>query len=180
MQHIKKQRYHFADKSLYSQNSGFSLSHALLMWESVHKEGWMPKNQCFQILALEKSLESPWDCKKIKSVNPKANKLRIFIGRTIAEAEALMFWPPDAKSWFTGKDPDPGKYWRQKEKGVADDGMTRQHHWINGHEFEQIPRDSGGQRSFVFYSSWVTNSWTWLNNETTTNISAMKPSGFEL
>ena len=74
------------------------------------------KNQCFQILALEKSLESPWDC-KIKSVNPKANKLRIFIGRTVAEAEALIFWPPDAKSWYIGKDPDPGKYWREKGEG---------------------------------------------------------------
>ena len=87
--------------------------------ELDHKEGWVPKNWCFWIVVLEKTLESPLHCKEIKPVNPKGNQLWIFIGRTSAEAEPPILWPPDAKSWLISKDPDAGKDWRQKEKEVA-------------------------------------------------------------
>jgi len=104
---MKKQRHHFANRGLYSHSFGFSNSH-VQMWQLDHKEGWVPNNLCFQIVALEKTLESPLDC-KIKPVNPKGNQLWIFIRRTDAEAEAPVLWPPDAKSQLTEKDPDAGK-----------------------------------------------------------------------
>ena len=114
-QHIKKQRQHFAHKVLYSQNYGFSSRH-IRMWELDHKEGWALKNWCFWTVVLEKTLDSPLNCKEIKSVNPKGNQPWIFPGKTDAEVEALILWPPDVKSWLIGKDPDAGKDWGQ-EKG---------------------------------------------------------------
>ena len=107
-QSVKKQRRHFANKGLDSQSYGFSSSH-VWMWELDHKEGWAPKNWCFQIVVLEKTLESPLHSKEIKLVNPKGNQLWIFIERNDAEAEAPILWPPDAKNWLIGKDPDAGK-----------------------------------------------------------------------
>ena len=95
------------------------------MWELDHKEGWVPKNWCFQIVLLEKTLESPLDSKEIKPVNPKGNQPWILTGRTDAEAEAPVLWPPDVKSWLTGKDPDAGEDWRQKEKRAAADETVR-------------------------------------------------------
>ena len=95
------------------------------MWELDHEEGWVPKNWCFQIVVLEKTRESPLDCMEIKPVNPEGDQYWIFIGRTDAEAEAPVLWPPDSKSWLIGKDPDAGKDQRQKEKGVAEDEMVR-------------------------------------------------------
>ena len=89
------------------------------MWELDHKEGWGLKNWCFLIVALEKSLESPLDSKEIKPVNPKGNQSWIFIGRTDTEAEALILWLPDAKSWHIGKDLDSGKDWGQEDKSVT-------------------------------------------------------------
>ena len=106
--------------SYYSQSYGFFRSH-MWIWELDHKESWAPKNWCFWIVVLEKTLESPLDCKEIKPVNPKRNQPRIFIGRTDTEMEALILWPPDVKSWLIGKDSDPGKYWWHKEKEVAED-----------------------------------------------------------
>ena len=97
----------------------------------------------------EKTLESPLDCKEIKPVNPKGNQLWIFSGRTDAEADALILWPLDVKSRLTGKDPDAGKDWGQEEKGAAEDETAGWHDQLNGHEFEQIPRDSEGQGSPV-------------------------------
>ena len=120
---IKKQRHHFADKGPHSQSCGFSSSH-VRMCESDHKEGQALKNWCFQIVLLEKILVSPLDCKKIKP-NSKGNQFWIFIGRTDAEAEALILWPPDVKSQLTGKEPNAGKDWRQQEKGAAEDEMVR-------------------------------------------------------
>ena len=96
-QHIKNQRHYFADKRLYSQSYGFSSSH-VGMWELDHKEGWSPKNWYFWTVVLEKTLESPLDCKEIKPVNPKGNQSWIFIGRTDAEAEIPILWPPDVKN----------------------------------------------------------------------------------
>ena len=89
------------------------------MWELDHKEGWVPKNWCFQIVVLEKTFWSPVDIKEIKLVGLRGNQPRILIGRTDAEAEAPVLWPPDVKSWLTGRDPDAGKDWRQKEKRAS-------------------------------------------------------------
>ena len=123
------------------------------MWELDHKEGSALKNWCFQTVVLKKTLESPLDC-KIKPVNPKGNQPWILIGRTEAEAETLILWAPDVNRWLTGKDLDAGKDWRQKEKETAKDKMIRYHHQLNGHEFEQTPGDSEGQRSLIFCSPW--------------------------
>ena len=118
-QHIKKQSHHFADKGLSSQSYGFFSSH-VWVWELDHKEEWAPKDCCFHTVVPGKTLRSLLDC-KIKPVTPKGNQSWIFIGRTDAEAEALIFWPPDVKNWLTGKDPDAGNNWRQEEKGVTED-----------------------------------------------------------
>ena len=107
----------------------------------------------FQTVMLEKTLESPLDCREIKPVNPKGNQPWIFIGRTDIEAETPTLWPPDAKNWLLGKDPDAGKDWRQ-EKGTTEDKMVGWHHWLDGHEFEQALRVGDGQGSLVFYSPW--------------------------
>ena len=128
---IKKQRYHFADKDLYSQSCGFSSSH-LWMWELDHKEGWALKNWCSWTVVLEKTLDSPLDCKEIKPVIPAGNQPWIFIGRTDAEAEAPILLPSDSKSWLIGKDPDARKDWGQKEKGATENQVVGWHHWLNG------------------------------------------------
>ena len=113
---ILKSRDHFANKGPSRQSYGFSSSH-VWMWEFDHKEGWVPKNWCFQTAVLEKTLESPLDCKEIQPVSPKGNQPWMCMGRTDAEAEAPILWPPDAKGHLTGKDSDAGKDWRHKEKG---------------------------------------------------------------
>ena len=135
-QHIKKQRHYFINKGPSSQSYGFSSSHEW-MWDLDYKESWVPKNWCFWTAVLEKTLESPSDCKEIKLVNPKGNQSWIFIGRTDAEAETPILWTPDVKNWLIGKDPDAGKDWRQKEKGTTEDEMVGWHHWLDEHEFEQ-------------------------------------------
>ena len=111
------------------------------MWELDHKEGWAPQNWYFQVAVLEKTLESPLDCKEIKPVYPKENQPWIFIGETDAEAEAPILWPPDRKSQLTGKDSDAWKDWRQGEKRVTEDEMAGWHNRLNRHEFEQAPED---------------------------------------
>ena len=119
------------------------------MWELDNKKGWAPKNVCFWTVVLEKILESPLDSKEIKPVNPKGSQQWIFIGRTDAEAEALILWPPNEKSRLTGKAPDAGKDWRQEENGMIEDEMVGWHHWLDGHEFEQAPGDGEGQGSLT-------------------------------
>ena len=148
-QHIKKQRYYFTNKSLNSQSYGFFPSSHVWMWELDHKESWALKSWYFQTVMLEKTLESPLDCKEIQPVHPKGNQSWIFIERTDVEAEASILWPPDVKSWLIGKDPDAGKYWRQEEKWTTEDEMVGWHHWLNRHEFEQAPRDSEGEGSLA-------------------------------
>ena len=113
------------------------------IWALDHK-GWARKNWCFWTVVLEKTRESPLDCKEIKPVNPKGNQPWIFTGRTDAEAETPIFWPPDTKSQLIGKDPNAGKDWRQKEKRAAQGEMVRQHHRLNGRECEQTLGDSEG------------------------------------
>ena len=102
------------------------------MWELDYKESWAPKNWCFWTVVLEKTLESPLDCKEIRLFHPKGNQSRIFIGRTDAEVGALILWPPVAKNWLNGKDADFGKNWRQKKKGTTEDEMVGWHQWLNG------------------------------------------------
>ena len=111
----------------------------------------MPK---FQAVVLEKTLESPLDCQKMQPVHPQGNQSWIFIRRTDAEAETLILWPPDAKNWLIGKDPDAGKDWRQEEKGTTEDEMAGWHHRLNGHEFEHTPGVGDGQGSLACWSPW--------------------------
>ena len=120
---FKKQRHYFANKGPSSQGYSFSSSHVWML-ELDHKESWVPKNWSFWIVVLERTLESPLDCKEIKSVNLKANQFWLFIGRIDAEGEVPIFWPPDAKSWFIWKHPDAGKDWRWEEKGTTEDEMV--------------------------------------------------------
>ena len=116
-----------------SQGYGFSSGH-VWMWELDYKESWVPKNWCFWIMVLEKTLERS-NCKEIQPVHLKGDQSWVFIGRTDVEAETLVFWPPDAKSWLIWKDPDAGKDWGQEEKGVTEDEMVGWHHLLDGHGF---------------------------------------------
>ena len=124
------------------------------MWELDYKESWVKKNWCFWTVVLENTLESPLDCKEIQPVHPKGNHSWIFIGRTDAEAETPILWPPDAKNQLIGKDPDAGKDWRQEEKGMTEDEMVGWHDRLNGHEFEQGLRVIDGQELMACYSPW--------------------------
>ena len=132
---IKKQRHYFVNKGLSSQSYGFSSGHVWI-WKLNYKESWVPKNWCFWTVVLEKTLESPLDCKEIQPVHPKGNQSWIFIGRTDVEAETLVLWPPGAENWLIWKDPDAGKDWRWEEKVITEDEMVGWHHQLNGHEFE--------------------------------------------
>ena len=151
-QHIKKQRYFFANKGPSSPGDGFSRSH-VWMWDLDYKESWAPR-WCFWTVVLEKTLESPLDCKDIQPVHPQGNQSWIFIGRTDAEAETPILWPPDAKNWLIGKDPDAGKDWRQEEKGRTEDEMVRWHHQLDGHEFDKAPGVGDGQGGPVCCGPW--------------------------
>ena len=161
---VKKQRHHFADKGPYSQSCGLSGNH-VWMWELDHEEGWSPKNWCFWIVVLEKTLESPLDCKEIQPVNPKGNQPWILIGRYDAEAKAPILGLPDAKTWLIGKDPDSGTEGRRR-RGTEDE-MVGWHHWLSGHGFEQTMGDSGGQGGLAYCSPWGCKELEvtyWLNN----------------
>ena len=149
-QHVKKQRHYFANKVCLVKATGFTISH-VWMWELDHKESWVLKNWCFWTVVLEKTLECPLDCKEIKPVNPKENQSWLFIGRTDAEAETPVLWPPDVKNWLIGKDPDAGKDQRQDEKGMTEVEMVGWHHQIDGHELEQALGTGDGQGSLASY-----------------------------
>jgi len=139
-EHIKSQRHYFDNKGPSSQSYAFSSSHVSI-WELDYKKSWAPKNWWFWIVVLEKTLESPLDCKEIQPVHPKGNKSWIFIARADAEAEAPILWLPDTKKWLIWKDPDAGKDWRWREKEMTEDAnqllhIVGWHHQVNGHEFE--------------------------------------------
>ena len=150
-QHIKKHRHYSANKGPSSQGYGFSSSHVWI-WELEYKESWALKNWCFWTVVLEKTLESPLNCKEIQPLHPKGNQSWMFIGRTDVEAETPILWPPDVKNWLIWKDPDAGKDWRQEENGTTEDEMVLCHHRLNGHEFEQAQGDGEVQGSHACYS----------------------------
>ena len=148
-QHIKKQRHYFVNKGPSSQSFGLSKVY-VWMWELNYEESWALKNWCFWTVVLDKTLESPLDCKEIQPVHPKG----IFIGRTDAEAETIILWPADAKNWLIWKDPVAGKDWRWEEKGMTEDEMVGWHHWLNGHEFEYTPGVGDWQGGLACCGSW--------------------------
>ena len=127
------QRHNFANKGSSSQGYGFSSSH-VWMWELDYKEIWAQK-WFFWTVVLEKTLESPLDCKEIQPVHPKSDQSWVFIRRSDVEAETPILWPPDANSCLISKDPDAGKDWGQEEKGTTEDKMVEGHHWLDRHEF---------------------------------------------
>ena len=132
--HIKKQRHYFAIKGPSSQSYSFSSSH-VWMWELDYKESWTLKNWCIWTVVLEKTLESPLDCKEIQPFHSEGNQSWMLFWRTDAETETPILWQPDAKNWLIGKDPDAGKDQRQEEKGTTEDDMIGWHHWLDGREF---------------------------------------------
>ena len=143
----------FADKGPSSQSCGFPSGQAW-MWELDHEENWAPKNWCFWTVVLEKTLESPLDCKEIQTVSPKGDQSWVFIGRTDVEAEIPVLWPPDVKNWLIGKDPDSGKDWRQEERGTTEDEMVGWNHQLNGHVIEQAVGVGDGQGGLAWCSPW--------------------------
>ena len=136
------------------------------MWELDYKEIWVQENWCFWTVVLEKTLESPLDCNEIQPVHPKGDQSWEFIGRTDVEAETPILWPPDAKGWLIGKDPDAGKDWGQEEKGTTEDEMVGWHHQHNGHGFGWTPEVGDGQGGLACYVSWGlkgSDMTEWLN-----------------
>ena len=140
------------------------------MWELDYKESWVLKNWCFWTVVLEKTLESPLDCKEIQPVHPKSSQSWVFIGRTDAEAETPILWPPDAERWLIWKDPDAGKDWGQEEKGTTEDEMVGWHHRLNGHEFGWFLGVGVGQEDWHAAVHGVAKSRTRLSDWTVLNL----------
>ena len=138
------------------------------MWDLNYKEGRALKNWYFQNVVLEKTLESPWDCKEIQPAHPKGDQSWVFIRRNDAKTETPVLWPPHAKSWVIGKDPGDGKDWGQ-DKGTTEDKMFGWHHRLNGHGFGWTLGVGDGQGGLACYSSWVTKSSTWPSDWTELN-----------
>ena len=148
------------NKGSSSQGYGFSSGH-VWVWGLDYNESWMPKSWCFWTVVLEKTLESTLDCKEIQPVHPKGNQSWVFIERTDIEAETPILWPPDVKSWLIGKDPDTGKDWAQKEKGMTEDEMG---------ELQELVMDREAWRAAVHG---VAGSWTQLSDWTGLNWMSM-------
>ena len=164
-QHIKKQRHYFANKGLSSQSYGFS-SNYVWMWDTDHKAECQRIDTFFWTVLLEKTLESPLDCKEIQPVHFKGDQSRVFTGRIDAKAETPVLWPPHVKSWLTGKDPAAGRDWGQEEKGTTEDEIARWHHCLDGHVFVWTPGVGDGQGGLVSCDSWgckESDTTEWLN-----------------
>ena len=162
-QHVKKQRHYFVNKYLSSQGYGFSNTH-VWMWELDYKESWAQKNWCFWAVVLDKTLESPLDCKEIQPVHPKGDQSWVFIGRTDVEAETLILWPSDVKSWLIWKDPDAGKDWGQEEKGMTEHEMVRWHHWLDDMSLSKI------QELVKDREAWHASLWGCKESDTTEQL----------
>ena len=124
------------------------------MWELDSEESWTPKNWCFWITVLEKTFESPLNCKEIQSVHSEGDQPGDFFGRNDNKTETPVLWPPHAKSWLIGKDPDAERGWGQEEKGTTEDEMAGWHHWFDGHEFRSTPGVVNGQGGLGCCNSW--------------------------
>ena len=152
-QHIEKQKHYFANKGPSSQGYGFSSSH-VWMWELDCEESWAPKIWCFWTVVLEKTPDSPLDCKEIQPVHSKGDQRWVFFGRNDAKVETPVLWPPHAKSWLIGKDSDARRDWGQEEKGTTEDEMAGWHHRLDGREFEWTPAVGDGQGGLACCDSW--------------------------
>ena len=150
---IFKSRHYFANKGPSSQGYGSSSSH-VWMWELYCEEGWVPKNWWFWTVVLEKTLESPLDCREIQPAHSKRDQSWLFFGRNDAKAETPVLWPSCVKSWLIGSDSDAGRDWGQEEKGTIEDEMAGWYRWLNVHEFEQTLGDGEGQGSLACCSPW--------------------------
>ena len=150
---FRKQRHYFVNTGPSSKGYGFSSGH-VRMWELDYKENRVLMNWCFWTVVLETTLQSPLDFKEVQPVHPKGNQSWVFIGRTDAEAETPILWPPDAKGWIIWKDPDAGKDWGQEEKGTTEDEMVGWHHRLNGHGFVWTPGVGDGQGGLACCGSW--------------------------
>ena len=139
------------------------------MWELDCEEGWVPKNWCFWTVVLEKTLRVPWTARRSNQSILKEISPEYLLEGLMLKLKLPIFWPPDAKSWLTGKDPDAGKNWRWEEKGTTEDEMVGWHHRLNGHEFEQAPGVGDGQGGLASCSPWVLKSWTQLSEWTELN-----------
>ena len=157
--------HYFANKGLSSQGYGFSSGH-VWMWQLDCEESWARKNWIFWTVVLEKTLESPLDCKEIQPVHSKGDQSWVFTGRTDAKAEAPVLWPPHVKSRLIGKDSDAGRDWEQEEKGMTEDEMAGWHYWLNGRESGWTPGVGDGQGGLACCDSWghkESNTTEWLN-----------------
>ena len=163
-QHIKKQKHYFANKGLSSQDYGFSRGH-VWMWDLDYKKGWVPKNWCVWTVVLEKTLESPLDCKEIQPVHLK-DQSWVFIGGTDIKAETPILWPPDVKSWLIWKDPDAEEDWGKEEKGTTEYEMVQWHHRQNGHGFGWTPAAGDGQWGLAAVIHGIAKDQTWLSDWT--------------
>ena len=163
-----------ANKGPFSQGYGFSSSHVQI-WELDYKESWALKNWCFWTVVLEKTLESPLECKKIQPVHPKGDQSWVFIGITDVEAETPILWSPDAKSWLIWKYPDAGNDWGQEKKGTTEDEMVGWHPWFSGHGFGWTSGVGDGQGGLASAVHDVTKSWTQLSDWTELDVGKNNP-----
>jgi len=183
-QRIEKQRHYFVNKGPSSQGYGFPSGH-VWMWEldcgescMDCEESWALKNWCFWIMVLEKTLESPLDCKEIQPVHSKGDQPWVFIGRNDAKAETPVLWPPHVKSWLIGKDSDAGRDWGQEEKGPTEDEMAGWHHRLDGHESEWTLGVGDGQGGLACCDSWghrESDMTEWLNWSLLSLLKKMRP-----